>query len=168
MRCYDARDCQEEGFCPEQEAELQEQDFGRLTKATKHPPFGAGVRRTQHHTDALPPSPRLQSAGGWKLERRNMPRKEKSTTLGAYSSPEQLKSAVLHDGYHDATLGLTPPDFATLGAQTGSAPTEVLLAVLGAHQTATLWCSNMCHPWRPTSMMATSENLAGKRQRTCF
>ena len=110
----------------------------------------------------------MQSAGGWKLERRNTPRKEKSTTLGAYSSPEQLKSAVLYDGYHDATLGLTPPDFATLGAQTGSAPTEVLLAVLGAHQTATLWCSNMCHPWRPTSMMATSENLAGKRQRTCF
>ena len=51
----------------------------------------------------------MQSAGGWKLERRNTPRKEKSTTLGAYSSPEQLKSAVLYDGYHDATLGLTPP-----------------------------------------------------------
>ena len=51
---------------------------------------------------------------------------------------EQLKNAVLHDGYHDATLGLTPPDFATIGAQTGSAPTEVLLAVLGAHQTDTL------------------------------
>ena len=79
----------------------------------------------------------MQSAGGWKLSRRNTPRKEKSTTLGAYSSPEQLKSAVLHDGYHDATLGLTPPDFATLGAQTGSAPTEVLLAVLGAHSSPT-------------------------------
>ena len=45
-------------------------------------------------------------------------------------------------------------------AMSRNAPTEVLLAVLGAHQTATLW--------RPTSMMATSENLAGKRQRTCF
>ena len=53
-------------------------------------------------------------------------------------------------------------------AMSRSAPTEVLLAVLGAHQTATLWCFNMCHPWRPTSMRATSENLAGKRQRTCF
>ena len=29
-------------------------------------------------------------------------------------------------------------------AMSRSAPTEVLLAVLGAHQTDTLWCSNMC------------------------
>ena len=38
---------------------------------------------------------------------------------GLAIASEQLKNAVLHDGYHDATLESTPPDCATLGAQSG-------------------------------------------------